>query len=130
MADAADHGRFVWFDLMTGDPVAAVDFYTELVGWSTQPWEGGDAPYTMWSNGDTPLGGVVQLPEEVKATGAPPHWISYVAVADVKQTADRAAELGGQVMQPPTEIPSVGTFAVIQDPQGAVFALHSSARTS
>jgi predicted enzyme related to lactoylglutathione lyase len=127
MSDAEGRGCFVWFDLNTSEPAAAVDFYTQLVGWGTQKWEGGGMPYTMWANGDTPLGGVLQLPEEAKSAGAPPHWIAYVAVPDVDATVGRVGELGGGVLHPPTDIPTVGRFAVIADPQGAVIAVFAPA---
>jgi predicted enzyme related to lactoylglutathione lyase len=52
----------------------------------------------------------------------PPHWLPYFAVADCAATAARAQELGAQLRVPPTEI-EPGTFAVIADPQGAVFAV-------
>ena len=57
-------GRFCWYELMTTDPGAAPGFYQALTGWSTEGWEGGSDPYTMWVNGDTPLGGIMELPEE------------------------------------------------------------------
>ena len=63
-------GRFVWYDLMTNDPKAAQDFYGQLIGWGTQEFEGGDQPYTMWTNKETPLGGVMEMPEEVRESGA------------------------------------------------------------
>ena len=126
MSAEANHGRFVWFDLMTTDPPAAVDFYTRLVGWGTQEWTGLDTPYTMWANGEAPLGGVVQLPPEACANGAAPHWLAYVAVADVDRTVGRAKKLGGEVVHGPADIPSVGRYAVIQDPQGAMIAVYRS----
>ncbi|MEE9155568.1 MAG: VOC family protein [Gemmatimonadota bacterium] len=121
-----ERGRFVWYDLTTKDPAAAADFYTKLIGWSTQPWEG-SMPYTMWVNGETPLGGVVQQPDDA---GAPPHWMSYIATPDVDATAEQAKELGGSVVHGPEDIPSVGRFAVISDPQGAMFAAFTSATDS
>lgn len=126
MAGHDNHGRFVWFDLMTTEPAGAETFYGELVGWQTQQWETEAFTYTMWANGDATLGGVVELPEEARAAGTPPHWLSYVAVDDVDATAARASELGGSVLHPPTDIPSVGRFAVIQDPQGAAIAVYRS----
>lgn len=69
-------GRFAWYELMTSDPDAAQGFYTKVTGWTTSPWEGGDTPYTMWMNGETPVGGVMALPDEAAAAGAPPHWIA------------------------------------------------------
>jgi len=124
MTQPALHGRFVWYDLMTEDPEAAQGFYTKLVGWGTQQWEGSQ-PYTMWTNENAPVGGVMQLPEEAKQGGAPSHWLAYVGTDDVAATTARAEELGAKVLVPPTEIPNAGTFAVLQDPQGAVFAAYT-----
>jgi predicted enzyme related to lactoylglutathione lyase len=119
-------GRFVWFDLMTTEPAAAIGFYSGLVGWGTQEWTDASMAYTMFANGQTPFGGVMQLPPEARANGAAPHWLAYVAVADVDRTVARATKLGGRVVHTPTDIPSVGRFAVIQDPQGAMIAVYRS----
>jgi predicted enzyme related to lactoylglutathione lyase len=120
-------GRFVWYDLMTGDPNAAQDFYTKLIGWGTQEFEEGEQPYTMWTNQGTPLGGVMEIPDEARAAGAPPHWMAYVSVDDVAQTVARAKEAGASVLHDATDIPGAGSFAVLADPQGAAFAVYSSA---
>jgi predicted enzyme related to lactoylglutathione lyase len=117
------HGRFVWYDLMTTDPQSATSFYTQLIGWGTAPWEGGPEPYTMWTNRETPIGGVMDLPEDAKSAGAPPHWLAYIGVPDTEATATKAKELGGQVLHGPVSIATVGSFAVLADPQGAVFAV-------
>ncbi|MFC1639412.1 VOC family protein [Gemmatimonadota bacterium] len=114
-------GRFVWYDLMTSDLDAAVDFYTRLVGWSTAPWEGEGEPYTMWTNNGVPLGGVMPLPEEAKEAQAPPYWMAYVSVPDTKATVQKTEGLGGSVVVPATEIPNVGSFAILHDPQGGAF---------
>jgi len=121
-------GQFVWYDLMTADPKAAKDFYSQLIGWGTQEWEGeGDQPYTMWTNKETPLGGVMELPEEAKAAGAPPHWMAYVSVDDIEQTVSKVKEAGGSVLHDATEVPGAGSFAVLADPQGAAFAIYKPA---
>jgi predicted enzyme related to lactoylglutathione lyase len=122
-------GRFLWYELMTTAPDAAVDFYTSLIGWDTAPFgpvEGveGEEGYTMWMKGETPVGGLMLLPEEAKAAGAPPHWLAYVGTSDVDATAEQAGGLGANVLVPPTDIPTVGRFAVLQDPHGAVFAIY------
>lgn len=120
------HGRFVWYDLVTTDQPAAKAFYNQVVGWGTRPWEGGDMPYTMWTVGDEPIGGIMDLPEEARAAGAPPHWLAYVAVSDIAETCDRAVELGAEVLHPVTDIEGAGCFAILRDPQGAVFAVYTS----
>jgi len=121
------HGRFIWYDLMTDDPKAARDFYGQLIGWGTQEYEGGDQPYAMWTNEGTPLGGVMEMPEEVCAAGAPPHWMAYVSVDDIEETVLKVKEAGGSVLHEATEVPGAGAFAVLADPQGAAFAVYRSA---
>jgi predicted enzyme related to lactoylglutathione lyase len=120
---ADPHGRFVWFDLMTTDPKAARRFYGDLIGWTLEEWEGGEQPYTMFSNGGTTLGGSMLLPQEALDAGVPPHWLGYVGVADVDATVAQATGMGGKVVVPGTDIPTVGRFAVLADPQGAVLAV-------
>lgn len=115
-------GRFIWYELLTDDPDGAQPFYKDVVGWGTSEWDGGAGPYTMWMNGETAVGGVMQLPEEAKAMGAPPHWLAYVATPDVDETGRRAVELGATILNGPMDIPSVGRISIIADPQGAVFA--------
>ncbi len=119
-------GKFVWYDLVTADPKAAQDFYGKLIGWGTQEYEGGDQPYTMWTNKETPLGGVMELPEEAKAAGAPPHWMAYVSVDDVEKTVSQVKKAGGSVLHEATDVPGAGSFAVLADPQGAAFAVYKS----
>jgi predicted enzyme related to lactoylglutathione lyase len=116
------NGHFVWHEHLTRDPKAAVSFYTDVVGWKTQPFgEGGD--YLMWVGSQGPLGGVMTLPEQATRIGAPPHWMGNVQVADVDATVALATKLGGKVYKQPTDIPTVGRFALIADPQGATIAV-------
>src|ERR1700710_2927791 len=106
MSEENARGRFVWFDLMAPDLEAAKDFYPAVTGWGTRGWEAPGMSYTMWA----------------VAGGARPHWLAYVAVPEVDATVARAQELGATVLRPPTDIPTVGRFAVIKDPQGAEIA--------
>jgi hypothetical protein len=53
----------------------------------------------------------------------PPHWLVYFAVDDSDKTAEKAKGMGGEVMVPPTDIPNIGRFAILNDPQGAGFAV-------
>jgi predicted enzyme related to lactoylglutathione lyase len=111
---------------MTPDPGAAAEFYTKVAGWSSAPWEGGETPdgepYMMWMAGEKAVGGRAKLPEEAQAQGAPPHWLAYVTVPDTEAVVEKTKAAGGTVLMPATSMPDVGTFAVLQDPQGAVFA--------
>lgn len=121
-------GRFMWYELLTSDPGAALEFYTSLIGWGTAPFETGGQQYTMWICGEMPVGGVMQLPEEAVAGGAPPHWLGYIGTPDVDASTEEAAAHGGSVLVRPTTIPNAGRFAVLTDPQGAVIAAYTPAQ--
>src|SRR5262245_39328611 len=123
--EAAMSGRFVWYELMTTDTKAAMAFYGEVIGWKTQPFEdaAGPEPYTMWVSTQGPMGGVMTLPADAKKMGVPPHWMSHVEVADVDASVAKVKAKGGSVHVPPTDIPKVGRFSVIGDPQGASISL-------
>lgn len=113
--------RFVWYDLMTTDTTKAEAFYTRVFGWGTQPFEG--MPYTMWTVANNPIGGI----GEVQPPGTPPHWIAYLGVDNVDAAVKKVESLGGRTLVPGTDIPSVGRFAFIADPQGAVCAVFTPA---
>jgi len=117
------HGRFVWYELATTDTAAAKVFYADVVGWGTQDLSMGDADYTLFTAGGTPVSGLMGLPEEMRKSGLRPSWLGYVGVDDVDATAARIEELGGAVHVPPTDIPNVSRFSVAVDPQMATFAL-------
>jgi len=116
------NGRFLWYDLLTTDVPAAQAFYRSVTGWSVEAWEGGEEPYPMWTVGERPIGGVMELPPEAREQGAPPHWMAYVGTPDVDATTARASQLGATLLVPPRDIPTVGRFSVLCDPDGAVFA--------
>lgn len=117
-------GRFVWYELVTTDPQAAQSFYTDVIGWSTAPFEGTETPYTMWMNGEAPIGGVMEIPKEARDRDVPPHWLAYVEVEDVDATAKKAEGLGATIIVQPRDIPDVGRFAILHDPQGATIAIY------
>jgi hypothetical protein len=112
-------GRFIWHELTTPDPKRALAFYGELFAWKAQEIDMGPmGKYTMLKAGEHDVGGMVALDGK---SGAPPHWQAYVT-ADVDAATKRAQTLGAKVHVPPTDIPNVGRFSVIADPQGAVIA--------
>jgi uncharacterized protein len=111
-------GALTLNQLNTSDPEAAARFYGDLFGWRIeQVSEEPEQPYWGIYNGDRLNGGMMghQGP-------APPHWLPYFASEDVDAASAKIAELGGNVIIGPMDIPS-GRIAVAQDPQGAYFAL-------
>jgi len=121
MAESALRGRFVWHELLTSDPKAAASFYSRTLGWKVEPWDK-DPSYTLFRTDHGLVGGAMTLPAEAKAAGAKPHWLSYIGTPDLKGTVDTATRLGAKVLKAISPIPSIGRFAVLADPQGAVFA--------
>jgi len=114
------HGAFSWCELMTNDAEAAKNFYGTLFNWTMEraPTSLNGVDYTIVKCAGRPVGGIMAIPPS--ASGMPPYWASYVTVDDVDATAERAVEMGGKVCVPPQDIPEVGRFCVLQDPQGAV----------
>ncbi len=110
-------GALCWDELHTTDTAAAANFYTRLFGWTTKA--GGD--YTEFHRGEEAAGGMMAIRKEWGPV--PPNWLVYFAVADCHETAAKASELGAHTVVPPMDIPKVGRFAILADPQGAVFAI-------
>ena len=116
-------GRFVWHELMTTDAAAAARFYGDVVGRPARDSGMPGMEYTLLHAGERQVAGLMAMTPAAKAGGAPPGWSGYVAVDDVDAAAAKAVSLGGSVCMPPMDIPGVGRFAVVADPQGAVIAL-------
>jgi predicted enzyme related to lactoylglutathione lyase len=115
-------GRFVWHELLTTDTAGAAAFYPKVVPWRTAP---SSMPgYTIWMAGQVQIGGLMALP--VEAGASPPHWLMYVGTPNVDATCTQAQGLGARVVKSAADIPNVGRFAVLSDPQGATFAVFTA----
>jgi uncharacterized protein len=112
---------FCWNELATKDVAKAGDFYSKLFGWRKDAQQMGPITYTSFINGERPAGGMYEPTPEMG--DIPPNWLVYFAVADADATASKARELGATIVAPADDIPGIGRFAVIQDPQGAVFGI-------
>ncbi|GJG85190.1 glyoxalase [Gemmatimonadetes bacterium T265] len=131
-AAASVRGRFLWYDLMVPDVDAAIRFYAAVTGWTTAPWgtAGEGSPYTMWMNGASPIGGVMTQTSAETAGGVPPYWMAHIGTPDVDATYRDALALGARSFVAPSDIPDVGRFAIVSDPQGAVFSMFQPSNPS
>ena len=115
-------GTPIWYELMTDAPDAAQNFYGSVTGWTFQKPTGGmERDYrTFTATDDEGVGGVMKGPE-----GSPfgTTWAVYFGVANVDAAARKVKSLGGSVHIEPQDIPGVGRFAFVGDPQGAIFYL-------
>ncbi len=118
-------GKFVWYELMTTDMAAAEKFYGSVIGWTPKKMDMGAMAYTIFNVAGTDhgVGGMMLIPDELKAANMPPNWTGYVYVDDVDAMARTFTDLGGSIRRPPEDIPTVGRFAVVADPQGAVIII-------
>lgn len=111
-------GAFSWAELRTHDLEGSMEFYSALFGWTVKIDQMGMGPYGMIHVGDVGIGGMCAPMGE----NVPPHWGGYVTVDDADAVAEKAADSGGTVIVPPMDIPDVGRFTMIQDPQGAMLS--------
>jgi uncharacterized protein len=127
-----DPGSLCWTELLTADPGAAVSFYREVFGWSTQEVPMGDVAYTLiqprGGGENSTQGGIMPLSQEARAAGSGPVWLPYFEVANCDTAAASAPEHGGTVIAAPMDVPQAGRFATLADPAGAVFCVIKSAQ--
>ena len=136
-----EHGSVNFNVLNTRDIDGAKDFYGAVFGWKTLDMGTGDDMWTLAGYGDqleelTPglrernasMGAPTGFEDVVAAlyrlsadeTDTPAHWAVTFGVDDADGTAERAAELGAEVLVAPMDAPWV-RMTVIRDPQGATF---------
>ncbi len=111
------HGKFVWCELR------GTEFYRAVIGWNAADAGMPDRQYTILSAGGRPVGGVMELPPLAREGGSRPGWIGYIWADDLDAAAARVRDAGGTVHRAADDIQGVGRFAVVSDPQGAVFTL-------
>jgi uncharacterized protein len=135
-----EHGTLNFNDLATRDPEGAETFYGDVFGWKRLALPTG-AMWTLPGYGDhleerspglraqmTQMGAPEGFIDVVAAfnpiadddTETPAHWSVTFGVDDVRATAAKAVELGGEVLEGPVDAPWT-RIAVIRDPQGATF---------
>jgi predicted enzyme related to lactoylglutathione lyase len=111
-------GVFCWVDLATSDWKAALEFYTSLFGWESDPMDmGGGAYYVMLKKGGKQVCALSQRQDD----NIPPAWNTYVSVASADEATEKAKSLGANVVAPPFDVFDAGRMAVLFDPQGAAF---------
>ncbi|TMJ13545.1 MAG: VOC family protein [Alphaproteobacteria bacterium] len=115
---------FIWYELMSGDPAAAQAFYTAVVGWTPRgAGPDGGAHYTALEVGGRGVGGIAGISPEACEQGARPGWLGYIGVGDADASVAAIEEAGGRTLRAPDDIPGIGRFAVVADPDGAPFML-------
>ena len=113
-------GTFTWCECLTREPRSAARFYEDLFGWKTETSRDLGTEYTVCHSDGTAIAGIMDMPDGLE--GIPATWMTYLATQDCEATITRIQRAGGKLLNGPMEY-GTGKFAVIQDPQGAVFGI-------
>jgi predicted enzyme related to lactoylglutathione lyase len=117
-------GTIGWTDLTVPDAEKTRQFYSEVIGWKSEPVSMGD--YNDFSmippDGDQPAAGICHA--RGTNAGLPPVWMIYITVDDIDESIERCLALGGEVVVAPKAMGSA-RYCVIKDPAGAVAGLYS-----
>lgn len=117
-------GNFVWHELRTTDAKGAEAFYTHVIGWKTkESGDPGGVPYKLFSVGGMDTAGMLELNQPMLDAGMRPEWVGFIGVNDVDAYAKRVEQAGGKLHCEPQDIPGIGRWAYVEDPQGAAFLL-------
>ena len=117
----ADASGFIWFELMTTDLDKAVAFYGPVVGWETRDSGMPGTRYLIFGKGGKDVGGMMSWTSI--GENKPTKWMGHIHTADVDTETKAVVADGGTLYRPPQEIPGVGRFGVMADPQGAEYLL-------
>jgi uncharacterized protein len=109
-----------WNELLTNDVPAATAFYSEVFGWRSKVNEMPGFKYTVFFSGEMQVAGLMPAPPDM---GGQSSWLSHVYVDNLTETLNKAKELEAKIIMPPRTMPNIGSFFLLQDPQGAhIFA--------
>ena len=112
-------GGWLWNELSTQDDKKALAFYEKVFGFGHDEMPMPQGIYYMLRQGEKLRGGLCKAMD----ASTPPMWMQYVKVADCDASAAQASSLGARIVVPPSDIPTVGRFAMFIDPQGAALAV-------
>ncbi len=121
-------GTMLWNELVTRDTNKSREFYSALFGWQAVVQDMDGMAYTLFSltGSEEPIAGMLEMTQEW-GEDIPSHWMTYFAVENCDNSIAKAKKLGAEICVPATDIPEVGRFSVLTDPQGAVFSIIQSA---
>jgi uncharacterized protein len=116
----------VHFEIPASEPSKLTRFYEQLFGWKFTKMEGG-MDYWLISHKDAKspdetMGGLYKPDQGMSQQG----FVNYFGVKSLDESLKQASSLGAKVVVPKQEIPNIGHFAILTDPNGNSFALFQS----
>jgi hypothetical protein len=119
------HGKLVWYELVSSDPAKSKAFHAELLGWTIEPQETAGMKFELAKAGGKDVATIRQA--DSKKTKS--HWVPYVSVPDVDAAVAAVEQNKGKVVKAAQDVPDIGRYAMVRDPNGAVFAVFKGARS-
>ncbi|MEM9222053.1 MAG: VOC family protein [Pseudomonadota bacterium] len=116
------HGHIHWSECVTDDVDAAKAVFGKTAGWSFHAMSMGEFDYHVAMVGDKAVAGIMPR-SAMPDPNIPPHWITYVEVADADTAAKAVEESGGTVVRPAFDVPNVGRIVIVSEPGGTVAGL-------
>ena len=123
-------GEICWRELATKDLAKAMDFYSQLFGWSLQQTKVTPMDYKEIIIDDVAYGGMMEINESWGENLPPSHWNCYISVDNADETSEKIKNEGGSIKHGPFDAPGVGRIALAADPSGAPFAIIQFAAAS
>lgn len=118
-------GKFIWFELASTNPEQLKKFYGDVFGWSFKHVTNSDEQYSLIHNGNQAIAGIFKFtPRKEVNIGA--LWIGMMSVSNPQNFIDKAIKYGGSTHTSPKALPNRGTYALVQDPEGALFGVLKS----
>jgi uncharacterized protein len=119
------HGKLVWYELVSSDPARSKAFHAELLGWTVEPQETAGMKYELAKAGGKDVATIRQGDDKKTRS----HWVPFVSVPDVDAAVAAALQNKGKVVKAAADVPDIGRFAFVSDPNGARFAVFKSVKS-
>lgn len=116
------HGQITHIEFPADDTDRAQKFYSGIFGWEFQSYEGLGRYYLFDTGSIESAGGAIGMRGE--STGEKLR--IYVTVDSIDAALAKVPGLGGKVVEPKTEIPTQGWYAVIDDTEGNQIGLYEN----
>lgn len=120
------HGKIWWSELVVPDAEKVAGYYAETMGWEISEMPMPEGPYHICNHGGQAIAGIMDI-KQLPDANIPPHWMTYLAVADIDAVVAALPGKGGAVVRPPFEVPGVGRIAILRDPGGATVGMMTPA---
>lgn len=128
---SAKHGYIAWSELMTRDIAAARAYYTDVCGWDYHAMTMDDGTdYLVALSDGQEVAGIMDMADVPGFEDVPPHWFTYLGVADVDDAVTKTKRSGGEIIRAPFDVPGVGRIAIVKDSTGAALGLITEAGTA